>query len=154
VGKKKTMAGILKNVMLVDVFLKRILSCNQWGDHHPENNLTNFRLCTRYEILKEKKKRILLYYSWLATRTYNKNMTIWKNKIKIGNLVKVGPFFAWKDHLHSLKSYFSCAFSEPHQTVQNCWAKTNLLSQTGMFLTFLCPIFIAKVTYWAQVKLL
>jgi hypothetical protein len=40
----------------VDVFFKRILSCNQCGDHHPENNLANFGYVTRYEILKRKKK--------------------------------------------------------------------------------------------------
>ncbi len=39
-------------------------------------------------------------------------------------MLNLGHFFAWKDPLHNLKSYFSGAFYEPHQTMQNCWAKT------------------------------
>ncbi len=40
------------------------------------------------------------------------------------------------------------------QTVKKCWAKSILLSQTGMFFTFLHTILICRVTYWALQELL
>ncbi len=66
---------------------------------------------------------------------------------KFGNLLNMGPFFAWKGFfaLLCLKSYFSCAFYEPRQTMQNCWAKTNFLSQTGMFWLFFVQFSLARL---------
>jgi ABC-type uncharacterized transport system ATPase subunit len=51
----------------------------------------------RYESRKKKTHRILLY-SWLLTRTYHKNLMIWKpkNKIKIRNVVILGQLFHGK----------------------------------------------------------
>ncbi len=40
-----------------------------------------------------------------------------------------------------------CAFYQRQQTLQKCWIKTILLSQTQHVLTFLCPILMSKVTY-------
>jgi hypothetical protein len=43
-----------------------------------------------------------------------------------------------------------CAFYQRQQTLQKWWIKTILLSQTQHVLTFLCPILMSKVTYWAH----
>jgi len=50
-----------------------------------------------------------------------------------------------------------CAFYQPQQIVQKCWAKSVLLSQTGMFLLFFIQFQFAgfkHCTYWALQELL
>jgi hypothetical protein len=61
--------------------------------------------------------------------------------------------------LHSLRAgvRVCCAFYQPQNTLQNSWAKTILLSQTGMFWLLFIQFLIEhrwRVRFWSPVELL